>query len=84
MAECGYDELRISVSWKAEVFRDHEERRRVDEHRDDLTLDQVWKRLYADLERRGVVCEPPADPLTDQDFIDLLSQAYRREPIPAL
>lgn len=84
LAECGYDELRISVSWKAEVFRDHEERRCVDEHRDDLTLDQVWKRFHADLERRGAFCKPPVDPLTDQDFIDLLSRTYRREPSTAL
>jgi hypothetical protein len=80
LAELGYDELRISVSWKAEVFRDLEERRRVDEHRDDLTLDEVWERFSADLACRGVVCELPDEPLTDQDFIDQLSKTYRREP----
>ena len=83
LADCSYHELRISVSWKAEVFRDHEERRRVDEQRDDLSLDQVLARFYTDLEGRGEAFEPPAEPLIDQAFIDLLSRTYRREPTTA-
>jgi hypothetical protein len=80
LAEFGYDELRISVSWKAEVFRDDAERELVDSHRDDLSLARVLQRFRDDLERRGVACELPAEPLTDQAFIDLLSRTYRREP----
>jgi hypothetical protein len=81
LARFPYDELRISVSWKAEVFRDDEERRIVDEHVDDLTLDDVLNRFSEDLERRSLPAVPPAEPLADQDFIDLLSQTYVEAPV---
>jgi hypothetical protein len=82
-ARCRYDELRISVSWKAEIFRDDAELRCVDEHADDLSLERVLARFYADLEARGVAFARPTDALSDQDFIDLLSQVYRSAPITA-
>ena len=82
-ARCRYAELRISVSWKAEVFRDDAELRCVDGHGEDLSLDQVLSRFYSDLEERGVAFARPADALSDQGFIDVLSQVYRSAPIAA-
>ena len=79
-ASLDYGELRISVSWKAQVFRDEDERRVVDEHLDDLCFDEALTRLYDDLEERGVGFERPADPLRDEAWIDTLSRAYVREP----
>ena len=79
-AELRYERLRISVSWKAEVFRDAAEQRLVDEHRDDLAIDEVLDRLLDDLARRGLAAQRPTEPASDPEFIDLLSRAYRREP----
>ena len=75
-----YEKLRISLSWQGQVFRNEEERRTVDEHLDDLSLDEVLDRFAADLEARGIAHAQPDDPLHDQDFIDTLSRTYRREP----
>ena len=49
IARLGYQQLRISISWKARAFRDAEEERRHADHSGDLTLEQVLDRFYADL-----------------------------------
>lgn len=79
-AQLRYEELRISVSWKAQVFRDEAERDAVDAHSDDLSLDDVLGRFADDLGRRGIACEPPAEPLRDPAFVELLAGTYVREP----
>jgi hypothetical protein len=78
-----FEKVRVSISWKAKVFRDEEDRRVADEHLDDITLDQVVDRFLADLEERGIVCARPSDPVTDVDFIATLAGAYRRSPTVA-
>jgi hypothetical protein len=83
LASFGYDKLRISVSWKAEVFPDAQDRQIVDDHSNDLSLDDVLDRLYTDLARRSTAVVPPAEPLVDQDFIDLLSRTYVEAPVSA-
>ncbi len=75
-----FEELRISVSWKALVFRDAEEERAVDEHLDDISIEEVFDRFGADLDARGVAWQRPADPLRDPGFVRTLSDAYVREP----
>ena len=70
------EQLRVSVSWKAEMFRDDEARRTRAEHKDDLNLEGVIDRFLADLEDRGSRIDRPSDPLTDSDFIDALSSVY--------
>ena len=82
-ASLTYDRLRISVSWKAIAFRDPLERQMVDEHSDDISIDEVWRRFYADLDERAIPYTRPADPLRDPGFIDLLSSTYRKEPVAA-
>lgn len=81
-ASLTYDRLRISVSWKAIAFRDQLERRMVEQHTDDISIDEVWRRIYADLDERAVAYARPADPLRDPDFVDLLSRTYGRAPAP--
>ena len=44
----GRDDIRISISWKAECFHDAEEPRVFDEHLDDITFDQVLDTWQAD------------------------------------
>ncbi len=79
-AELPYDALRISVSWKAQVFRDERERQMVDERVADIAIDQVFERFYADLAARDLPFQRPLDPLRDPELVETLAHAYRREP----
>lgn len=83
IAELPFDRLRISVSWKALVFADEQEARLHDEHTADIGLDQVVARFHADLARRGIAHDVPADPERDPAFIRLLAATYVRQPAPA-
>ena len=80
LAEPTWDRLRISVSWKALVFRDRAEQRMVDEHTADLAVEAALERIYADLEARGEAFTRPECPLEDPDFVELLSSTYVRDP----
>ncbi|MDZ7734217.1 MAG: hypothetical protein U5R31_15100 [Acidimicrobiia bacterium] len=46
------DRLRVSLSWKAVVFDSEEDRRRHDDHLDDLSAGEVLRRISADLAER--------------------------------
>ena len=74
------DALRVSLSWKALVFADEADRRRYDEHTDDLTSAEVLDRFERDLTARGRSASAPADPFRDPDFIGLLHDGYVRTP----
>jgi hypothetical protein len=50
-----WDDLRLSISWKAWCFADAAEVRMNDDHSDDLTLDQILDTFVDDLRRRGVI-----------------------------
>ena len=75
-----FEDLRISISWKARVFRDDADEARYRDHSDDIAIDEVFDRFYADLTRQGVAFERPGNPLTDQDLIDLLTKRYVHAP----
>ncbi len=77
------DRLRVSLSWKALVFASDADRRRHDDHTDDICLDEVLRRFVADLAARGIDVEPPADPVRDPGFIALLRDQYVRYPATA-
>ena len=72
-------DVRISISWKAEVFVDAEAARVREQHLDDLVFDDVVDMLCADLAARGHVVDRPEDALRDEVFIALLNEAY---PVP--
>jgi hypothetical protein len=80
LARYPFRQVRISVSWKAQVLRDAEEARVVDEHRDDLGLDAVFGTFRRDLDARGIDAGRPADPLRDPAFVATLTAAYHRTP----
>jgi len=80
MAEFGWPQLRVSVSWKAVVYRDDAERRMVDSHERDIDLDDVLERFAADLDARGVAFRVPSTPLDDPEFVAVLSSTYVRDP----
>ncbi len=76
------DALRVSLSWKATVFSSEDERRRHDEHLDDLDADEVLRRLAVDLAERDLdPTIPDADPFRDPDFVGRLQDAYLRYPV---
>lgn len=70
-------DIRFALSWSAQVFPDESAARIADEHLDDLDIDVVVERFLSDLERRGVSCERPADPLHGADWVATLAQTYR-------
>jgi hypothetical protein len=74
------DALRVSLSWKAEVFDDEADLRRHDEHTDDIGLDEVLQRFVADFAGRGEQLDIPADPVRDDAFVRTLGAAYVRYP----
>jgi len=74
------ERMRVSVSWKANVFTRDDDRRRYDEHDDDIDLAEVRRRLSADLHRRGIEFEFPDDPVRDPGLIRLLQRIYVHPP----
>ena len=68
--------MRISVSWKAEVFGDAAEARQREEHLDDIDLAFVVDRFCTDLEDRGIEYTRPTDAVHDPAFISTLNGAY--------
>jgi hypothetical protein len=76
-------EVRTTVSWKAEVFRDSTERANAASPERALAIDEVVDTFLADLSERGIAAVAPSDPHTDAAWIDTLSTAYP-EPSPTL
>src|SRR5262245_56509743 len=77
LARYRWDEVRFSVAWKASCYPDEAERRLVDEHRDDLSLEQILGTLKRDLGARGA--EIPSD---ETELARLLIDTYIRFPAP--
>ena len=80
LAAFGDRELRISLSWKADVYRSAAQRTRRHEHLDDLDMGTVVERFREDLRRRGLRVELPADPEHDPESISLLAETYVTYP----
>jgi hypothetical protein len=72
--------MRVSLSWKAIAFADEADRRRHDEHLDDINLDQVLRRFTADFAAHGKSLEIPPDPVGNEAFVRTLRDAYVRYP----
>jgi len=80
VASFGRDALRMSLSWKADVFATEAEAACVDDHDDDIDLGGVVARFVDDLRERGVAASAPDDPVRDPAFIALLQEHYVRYP----
>ena len=65
-----WDDLRLSISWKAWCFADAEEMRINDAHADDLTLDQILDTFVHDLHARGLIANRPNDETLAQLILD--------------
>jgi hypothetical protein len=74
------ERVRVSLSWKAIAFADDADRRRHDDHTDDIDLSEVLSRFAADFARRDEVLDVPSDPVSDPDFVRTLNAAYVHYP----
>jgi hypothetical protein len=70
------DELRFLIHWGADIFMDYQELKVSLDHSDDLTHEQVFDMIIADLRQRDVRFELPTDPLHDPKFVSLLTRVY--------
>jgi hypothetical protein len=70
-------DVRITVSWKADVFASADEADVHDRGDDPLTLERVVATFAEDLAARGVAIHDPDDPLNDQEWIAALASTYR-------
>ncbi len=77
------DEVRITVSWKADVFANPGEAELHDRGDNALTLETIVDLFQKDLAARGVEIHEPDDPLADQAWIATLASTYR-DPAPPL
>jgi len=80
VAEYDAAQMRIALSWSAEVYVDDHARQVADEHRDDLTIEAVVDTFVHDLRARGQHVDHPVDPLHDVHFIARLARTYRVVP----
>ncbi|MCW1431718.1 hypothetical protein [Novosphingobium sp. JCM 18896] len=69
-------EVRISLLWKAFVFRDETHLASFEDASLNLDLDQVVDIYRTDLSRRGIAIEGPGDPCTDEDWRKTLQAVY--------
>jgi hypothetical protein len=76
------DELRISLSWKAEVYLDDAERERRVSHRDDLTAGQALSIMAEALGTRGRWDGGPVD-VDDPRWTEAVMAAYPRLAPPS-
>jgi hypothetical protein len=79
VASYAWDELRLSISWKAYCFADDAERRSWEQHSDDLQLDAILDRLLDDLRARGSV---RGDRPAPTDLALLLIDEFIKFPAP--
>jgi hypothetical protein len=73
-------DVRITVSWKGEVYADEADRQRALDHTDDIDLDHVVDTLLADMRARGVDVDAPDDPHHDEAWVAAVSGTYGRTP----
>jgi hypothetical protein len=70
------DDVRVSILWKALVFRDEREAAIFDDHEDDLDLPTIVATLRADLAERGHAVDEPSDPFSDPEWSRALTSVY--------
>ncbi|SLH73595.1 Uncharacterised protein [Mycobacteroides abscessus subsp. abscessus] len=73
-------EVRTLFHYTALVFDDRRDADRYLDHTDDLTPAKVFDILGDDLVRRGKEFDFPTDPMTDREFIALLTDTYAMAP----
>ncbi len=81
VARFARDALRVSISWKATVYFSEDDRRRHEDHSDDLDGEAVLERFAADLTARDLdPTVPESDPFRNPEFVARLQSAYMHYP----
>ena len=80
VARAADDTVRITVSWKGEIYADEADRERAVAHTDDLDFDRAIDMLVEDMRARGVAVERPADPHHDEAWVAAVSSTYGKRP----
>ncbi|MGW9131905.1 hypothetical protein [Streptomyces sp. NPDC055681] len=80
IARYHHSDTRSLFHYTALVFDDLADVTRYLDHTDDLTLEKVFNVLIADLRARGITFSEPSDPMTDREFIALLTDTYAMAP----
>jgi hypothetical protein len=70
------EEMRFLIHWGADIFMDYNELKVALDHTDDIAHEQVFDTFIEDLKARGLDFQLPSDPLTDTNFITLLTRVY--------
>ncbi|MFW5877352.1 MAG: hypothetical protein ACOCXM_11490 [Myxococcota bacterium] len=78
-ASYGWPEVRLSVQWKANCFRDEAEEELAASGTDDLTQEVVIDRFVEDLRERGRISDRPGD----DELARMIVAEYVRFPEPA-
>jgi hypothetical protein len=76
------EQVRVSLLWKAYVFKDERHLASFEDVSMNLTLDQVVDIYLHDLAGRGLPAKPPADPLADEAWKRLLESTYPQPLTP--
>ena len=71
-----WDDVRLSLLWKAYCFRTPEEEAAFDNHSNDLTPDLVTDLFCEDLSVRGIAFSRPDDPFNDLSWKRMLERIY--------
>ncbi|MFT4570412.1 MAG: hypothetical protein ACI8TX_000351 [Hyphomicrobiaceae bacterium] len=74
------ESVRISVSWKAQVFADDAELRLYEQGEDPLTADMVVERFGADLDQRHWSDQGAEQVIDSPAFVEAVGSAYARVP----
>ena len=72
----GFDEVRVSLSWKAFVFDDEGEAEVYDRHLDDLDEPTLIATMAEDCAQRGVAVPDGPDALTRPEFGEQIRNTY--------
>ena len=82
LLDYGYDEVRLSVLWKAYCFKDAAEAAAYDDKRHDLTPQLVTSIFCDDLSARGIRFSPPGADLDELGWKQTLLQHYPAPMLP--
>lgn len=74
------DEARITVSWKADIYRDETEEHAVMNAIDGLTIEKITEVFLADLQKRGIDFPQENARLENEEWVALLAATYPELP----
>lgn len=74
------EQVRLVVHWRAELYEDMDELKKVMDHSDDLTIERAVGMLLDDMRSKGATLAEPSDPLNDPDFVSSLIKTYTIAP----